>query len=433
MLTSDQLHELAIQAGKVGAAKDTSAATELLTILLNAEDSNFAALDLGDLKNVMQIAALLAELGDNRAIGTLFGRCLAAMQALDERPPAAEFILPLYNLRATYLIAGASKEANELLGPIVEAASHADTLSDQAMRVLMELLPEFEASGYPDAAVILYRPVYRTLMFSAQLEWSSKLMVATRMGRLQLANGQVGDAVQTYEQALAQADAEATGDLDGSRMTLWYLIAEAKTRGDDPAGVEQAYETAKSLAEASDDPESREAGVIYHNLAGFWLSKNRRDRYAEAVALTQRALAIAETLGARQTSEYAGGLGQVANLKAGLGEAAEAQKYYDACFAAFSEASDTDPSDVADFRDDEGRFRLEAGQPEQAAESFVAAREIRDRIPATPRDKLADTHGWVGVANFESGNFAAASAAFRRALDLRMDQPPGAVAPGGPL
>lgn len=430
MLTSDQLSGLVTQAGKVGAAKDGPAAEELLAVLLNAEDSDFAAFDLDDLKNVMAIALLLFKLGDLGRIVAVFGRCINAMQALEVKPAPADFIVPLYNLRAFYLTGGAAAEANQLLNPILNAARQADSLPDGAIRALTDLLQQVEASGLNGPAVDLYRPVYATLMASTETGWTAKLEAVARMGRLHIANGQPGDAVRIYELVLGQCEADTTGDVVGVRMLLWNLIGEAKLRADDSEGVEQAYEMAKSIAENSGNPESQVAGVIYRNLAAFWFGKSRRDRYPEAVALTLRALSIAEKLGEQQTSRYASGLGLIAKLNAGLGETAEAQRYYKACFAAFAAADDTDPSDVASFRVDEGMFLLEAGQAGDAVASFLAAREIRDAIPGSPRDELAEANGWTGVAHFENGNFADASAAFRHALDLRMNRWKDAAAQG---
>jgi tetratricopeptide (TPR) repeat protein len=377
----------------------------------------------------MQVAALLADFADARLFAFFFTRSINAMQALSEPPPAVDYIAPVYNLGEAYRASGATRERNQLMGQLVELVRGVDTVPVEAMRALLTLLPEFEQAGYAEAAVVLHLPVYRTVTGSPSLAWDTRLATIARMGRLYLANGQSEEAVRIYEQALGHAQARGSSAPDAATapMTLWYLIAEAKGRGGDRAGEMHAYETARALAEAGSDPDSGAAGAIYHNLAGCCLRNGMRDRYEEAESLTRRALAIEERSAGRNTSAYAGGLGQIANLRAGMGRHDEAQDDYDACFAAFEAAEDSRPSDIADFREDEGKSRLEAGQPERAAESFAVAREIRAGLQGLARDRLADSDAWVGIAHFESGNFAEAVRMFRGALALRMAQPPQAA------
>jgi len=437
-VTSEQLRELTTEAHAVSAAGDADAANDVLARLAEIGDPEFEAFGLDDLKLVMQAASVLGQVGDTWSIGNLFARSINAMRKFDVA--AAEYITPLYNLRAAYVVSGDSDEANRLLGHIVDAARHSDIVSVDAIQALNELLPGFENAGYSEAAATLYRPIYETVVANAQLDWHTKAEAAARYGRLELADGRPADAVKTYEKTLHLLDAadsepgaaDSEPDAAYARMMLWYLTAEAHSRGGSPDAAERAYEIASSIAEGSDDPDSQEAGVIYHNLAGFWFVNKRRDRYPDGVALTRRSLAIAERLGARDTSDYAGRLGQLANLHAELGETAAAQRYFDDCFATFATAQDTDPADVADYRDDEGKFRLWSGQADRAAASFSTAREIRGAIAGFPPDKLADSYGWLGVAHFEHGDFSSASEAFREAIQLRLDQMDPDAHAGGP-
>jgi tetratricopeptide (TPR) repeat protein len=420
-VTSKELHDLSTEADAVCAAGDVANANRLLVRLAEIGDPQFDVFGLDELRLVMRTAVLLGQIADTRLVAAPFARSINAMQRFDR--PAAEYIAPLYNLRAAYLASGTNDEANRLLPHIVEAARHAGIVSVDAMASLSELIPGFESAGYSEAAATLFRPIYETVSADTRIGWPAKVQVSARYGRLQLADGRPADAVETYRKTLEGLDA-ATSDADAAyaRLALWNLTAEAHQRGNSLQAAEHAYETAISIADGSGIQDSQEAGVIYHNLAGLWLANSRRDRYPEAVALTRRSLGVADRLGERETSSYAAGLGQLANLYAGLGEPAAAQQSFDECFATFAAAADTDPADVADYRDDEGKFRLSSGQPESAAVSFAAVCEIRGGIAGLPRDKLSDSYGWLGVARFEHGDFLAASAAFREAIQLRLDQ-----------
>ena len=418
-MKSEQLRELTAKAQTLRADGDAEVANGVLARLTEIGDSDFEAFGLDDLRLVIKIASALGSVGDARLFGNLLSRSINAMNKFEVA--AAEFIIPLYNLRAAYVALGARDEANRLLGQIVEAARRSDTVSMDTMGALTDLLPAFEKSGYSEAAAALYRPVYETVVAMAQQDWGTKAQVAARYAGLALADGRPADAVKTYEKTLKLLDAEGSGsDSAHTRMLLLNLTAQAHSRGGSLDAAERAYKTAISIAEASDDPDSREAGIVYHNLAGFWFVNKRRDHYTDAVTLTKRSLAIAERLGAHDSSEYAGQLRQLANLHAELGETAAAQRYFDDCFATFAAAQDTNPADVADFRDNEGWFRLWSGQADRAAASFSTAREIRGAIPGIPPDKLADSCGRLGVAQFEQGDFSSANEAFREAIQLRL-------------
>lgn len=414
-LTRERLPSLLEEAGRI--AGDADAANALLSGLAQAAEEDYAALDLDGLKDVMQIAALLGQVGAPHLIGELFVRCLNTMQTIGVE--AGEYILPLFNLRAAYLMVGADEEASNLLSTIVDAARNAEAVSTPTLRALLELLPAFESSGYTEAAAALYRPVFLSLQSNPEVEWAARIEAAARFGRLLLADNNPADAVSVYQDVLSalDGDAEVTKEnADGLRMSLLTLTALAQVKADNADAAQQAYEAAVALAESGPAPDSREAGILYHNLAGFWLGNSSVDRYPQAVELTERSLQISREQGDAHTADHAGGLGQMAILKAGLGNVDGAREYFQACFETFSLAEDTQPADVADYREDEARCLLDAGLIRDAYESLVIARNIRAGIEGLSANKLADTEAWVGITQFELGEFEAAIDSFQSAL-----------------
>ena len=234
MLTGEQLIELAARATQVRSAGDSQAAATLLSTLLQAPDADYAGFTLSDVENVMQIAAQLAELGDMQMINSLYARCCNTIHALDVGPE--HLILPLYNLRASHLMMGATEEANKLLGRIVEVAQSSGIVPLPAMQTLVELVPLFEDAGYLNEAVILYRPVCLTLVADAQVDWQAKLKSAVRLARLFLSDGHPDKAVTTYEWYRAQMEASSAApvaEFDNNCITLWNLIAQARLQAED--------------------------------------------------------------------------------------------------------------------------------------------------------------------------------------------------------
>lgn len=420
-LTHESLLNLVDEAGRV--ADDVNAANALLAGLMQATDEDYAALALDDLKLVMQIAALLFDAGEPRHIGTLFVRCVNAMQTIGAA--AGEYILPLFNLRACYLKVGANGDANSLLSSIVDAARNADTVSMPTIGALLDLLPSFEKAGYTEAAAALYRPVFLSVQSSPDTEWDTRTQAAARYGRLLLADHKSADALSVYQDVLSSLDGDADiakERADNLRMSLLALTAEAHIKAGNMEAAEQAYQAAISLAEAGPTPDSQEAGILCHNLAGLWLSRFAKERYPQAIALAERALKISRDKCNTHTADHAGRLGQMAILKARLGDAESAREYFNACFETFSLAEDTQPVDVANYRDDEARCLLDAGRIRDALDSLVVARNIRAGIDGLSVSELADSEAWIGITQIELGEYEAASDSLRSAVTRRLSE-----------
>lgn len=102
----------------------------------------------------------------------------------------------------------------------------------------------------------------------------------------------------------------------------------------------------------------------------------------------------------------------MANLKAGLGDVDSAREYFQACFETFSLAVDTQPEDVADYRDEEARCLLDAGHLREALDTLGIARDIRAGIDGLSASKLADSEARPGDRNLAESLLELAKSAF---------------------
>ncbi len=393
-------------------ADDGAAANALLLEIMQAGDAEFAALSYEALKDVMQIASLVAEAADPAHLIAVFSRCLGAMQNIGL--PAAEYILPLFNLRVSHLKAGANDRANQLLDELVEAAKHSGAVSAPTARALMELVPAFQEHGYHESAAELYRPVWLTFVESDESGWETRVASTGLFSRLLTTANRSGAAVEVLGHVLAQLDEHQPAADADYRMTLQTMMAQACDASGETDAAEAAHIHAVAAAERSSDPDSREAGILYHNLGGWWFKQGNTEQFPRAIELTERAVRISERIGvSKNPIEYAASRGQLGGLRACVGQIDEACADFDACFAAFAQAADANPEDIADYRMDEGKAMLDAQVLDRAAHAFQCAKQLRleagDDLPA-------NLEAWIGATAFELGNFTAANEAHREVI-----------------
>src|SRR5207245_4873337 len=98
---------------------------------------------------------------------------------------------------------------------------------------------------------------------------------------------------------------------DDERMALLFLMGGAAKAAGDLAEAQSLLEQARGIAERT-QPNTGQAGAVYHTLATVYL--DRRERYDEAETLLERASAIAATTSGTNSAEYAGSRAQLAVL-----------------------------------------------------------------------------------------------------------------------
>jgi tetratricopeptide (TPR) repeat protein len=246
---------------------------------------------------------------------------------------------------------------------------------------------------------------------------SERLACTACYVRLLLAAGDAQRAQDACQTALAGVSADEDSRI---KVVLYCLKAKSAAAAGDAASACEAHQQAVAMAQASADPDSAEAGAAYHNLAGFIMNYRLADRYEEGLGLIERALRISTASGRSQSAEHAVGQAQQAVLRGRLGDIDGARAAFDASFRTFADGAHEDPNDVAAWREYEAEVLLDAGLVAEALTALRHARSLRESLSEVTAATLADADAWLGVAHFEQGDFAASSAHFRCALELRL-------------
>ena len=167
-------------------------------------------------------------------------------------------------------------------------------------------------------------------------------------------------------------------------MTLLFLMGGAARAVGDFAEAQSLLENARNAAERA-QPESREAGVVYHALATFYL--DRQIRFDEAKGLLEHASTIAVETAGHNSTEYAGSLAQLAVLLDTKGEFDRAVSLYREAFRVYDAAHVPKPGEHADFLTDAAGLYLRLNHAEDA----LAAYKQRISCEITSRSRQIDT------------------------------------------
>ena len=398
-------------------------ASELLTI----DDQWLATADIASARSLLEIAGILLPTGRFDPIEQLFGKATRALWNHPQRS-VADLFLPLNNLAAFYEHKGDYRARNAVTSRIVEMAEQLDTPADAAtLQVFLTLAPLYASAGSPKAAAILYRQVHRQVMSAPEISADTRAVATAKYGNALVADGQAGTALTMCTASLAALEAQP-GLTDVRRLELLGLMANAARANDDLNEAEALLERARDLAKQTAERDSLSARAIYHNLATLYLERGRHDRYDEAERLLEHCAGIIARAGGSQSDDYAGTLGQLANVVVAKGELERAEPLFRRSFRAYESAQDANPAVFADFLASAGFMYLRLHRPSEAVPVFRRARELQLSIPGASPVTLATTGSNLALACFESGELAEAVQYYREAIAIRHRKPDPATA-----
>ena len=386
--------------------------------LLAIDDQWLATAEIASARSILEIAGILLPTGRFDPVEQLFGKAIRALWNHPQRA-VADLFLPLNNLAAFYEHKGDYRARGAVTSRIVEMAEQLAAPIDAAtVRVFLELAQLYTADGQPKAAAILYRQIHRQAMMTPEYSADTRALVSAKYGNALVADGQAGAALAMYETSLAALETQP-GLTDERRFELLGLMANAARVKGDLAGTETLLERARDLAERSDESDTMAARAVYHNLASLYVERGRRDRYDEAERLLEHNAAIIAQASGRENADYAGTLGQIANVVDAKGELERAEPLFRESFRAYESARDTKPGEFADFLTDAGFLYLRLQRPDEAVAVFRRARELRTSIPGLSPVARATTVSNLALACFESGALPEAVQWYREAIEVR--------------
>jgi tetratricopeptide (TPR) repeat protein len=288
--------------------------------------------------------------------------------------------------------------------------------------VFVELAQMYAGAGHPKAAAILYRQIHRQAMTTPEFASDTRVLLTAKYGNALVADGQADAALAMYKASLARLEAQPGLDDEGRLKMLGFAANAARAKGD-LAEAEALLERARDLAERSDERDSMGARAVYHNLASLYLERGRRDRYDEAERLLEHNAAIIARASGRESADYAGTLGQLANVVEVKGELERAEPLFRESFRAYESARDAKPEEFADFLTGAGFVYLRLHRPAEAVAVFRRARDLRAAIPGLGPVALANTVSHLALACFESGALPEAIQWYREAIEVRHGNP----------
>jgi len=409
--TIDVLTERAKAAVRTRAVEEVDAiAREMLSI----DDDTLKATNIGPVRDFWQIPSMLIETQQFALLEPLF---VKAYGVLSNHPQAElrDIFIPLNNLAALYEQSGAYQSRDEVNSLIVNMADRLTApIDEKTATVFANLGRLYEDAGHPKAVSILYRCLHQ-YAFTNPLNSDLCVSIAHTFGKALAQDGHLQDVLDMYRASLAMIEAKPDF-IEDQRMTLNLLIGKAAEAAGDIPAARSALEQAKSIAERT-QPDSREAGVVYHTLAMRYL--NGRERYDEAEKLLEHAASIASAIEGDSSVEYAGSLAQLAILLDAKGDTDRALSLFQDAFSIFEAAPALKPDEHAAFLADAGTLNLRLGRYGDAAAAYRRAHQIWQAHPGVTSSMLANTLGKLATAEFELGEFPDAIAHYRQAIHLR--------------
>jgi tetratricopeptide (TPR) repeat protein len=389
----------------------------ILEEVLSIEDGCLDAADIGVVRNILEIAGTLIPSGRFPRLEQVYAKAIAAL-AKHRQAVIADTFLPLNNLAALYNQAGAYRQRDEInLLIIAKADTLTEPIDDTTAKVLLSLAQLYKSVGNAKAVAVLLRPVHRYTL-SNPISPDTRLNIVQSFGGALATAGRQRETLDVYRESLAAMEG-SPGFTDEQRMTLLFLMGGAARSIGENAEAQSLFEKAKDVAERT-QPDSQEAGVVYHTLATLYM--DRRMQYDEAESLLEHSSAIAARTAGASSAEYAGSLAQRAVLLEIKGEFDGAVAFYREAFRVYDAALAPKPAEYADFLTDAGGLYLRLGRAGDAATVYQRAYQLRQSLPDIDRSMLADTIANLATAYFESDDLPEAITYYRQAVDLRYHQ-----------
>jgi tetratricopeptide (TPR) repeat protein len=401
-------------------------ALQLADVLLGVDDAALAAGDPATVRDLLDAAGMVVEA---RELASAEQLLVKGINALSSNPRATEvdLLIPLSNLMSVYDQGGDPSRRDQIGAMIGGLAERIDApLPRNAMLVFLQLGRIYSGAGQMVAALVMYGQVHRYMTGLAESDPETLYGWLLHYGAALRTGGRYDEAVEVCRQALATLDRLPDADR-ADAIEIHLTIAAAATAKGDRTAAEQALEDAVRTAEAEVDDtapagsrEQAAAGAAYHNLATLYLEQGYADRYPRAEELVRRSLAIVLRSGRAGSAEHAGELGHLGVIAEKRGDVEAAERAYLEAIEIYERAPDTPPGDFSDFLTDLGLLRLTRGRAADAVPPLRRAAELREATAGESAVRRANALSNLATAHFESGDLAAASRDYARAVDLRL-------------
>ena len=387
--------------------------------LISLDDDELGRAEPAIIHDILATAPSLAAIGDLQRVEQLLRKGVRTL-SINPRATQVDLIVPLYNLMAVYDQTGhydLRTQVGTAIGSIAERLD--EPLTSSAATALLQFGRLLKESENINSTLVMYRSVHRYMTTSPDIEPESLISWLQTYTQALLAGERYTEVITVCGEALEIADS-------GKEIEFLGALANAAARTQAIATAEDALERAVALAEAmessggfADRRTEAAAGAAYHNLAVHLATHKQADRDERSEYLMQRALAIVLRQGGAGSAEHAGALGQLAVITEARGDLDAADRLYAESIDIYETAVDTDRVEFSNFATDLGLMRLRRGRPSDAVAPLRRAAELRDGASAETPLRRADAASNLATAYFESGDLAAASLEYTRALDLR--------------
>jgi tetratricopeptide (TPR) repeat protein len=200
------------------------------------------------------------------------------------------------------------------------------------------------------------------------------------------------------------------------RMALLFLRGSSAKAAGELIEAEKALKLAEAVADRT-QPDSPDAGVVYHTLATLYL--DLRHHYDEAERLLEHAAKIAAKTVGQTSAEYAGSLAQLAVVVDAKGDPERAESLYREAFRVYEAAPVPKPAEHADFLTDAGGLYLRLHRYDDSLATYLQAYSLRKSIPNLSTSVRANTIANLATAYFELGDLPEAIRYYREAVNMR--------------
>jgi tetratricopeptide (TPR) repeat protein len=335
---------------------------------------------------VLEAATALVSVGEPRRVEDLF---LQAKRILEAASDARidDHLLLWRNVGGFYEAHGAIAHRNQTMALIGQAAEHyTGPLERRGADVFLDMALAYRRGGQVEPMLTMLRQVHRhrSSDASAPADRLSWLQVYAQM---LLEANRTEDAISVLEQGAALAHEVHEDESEASMLNTGATILAS--RGDQ-AGALGMLERARKVIDSNPRlGETQLAAAVLHNHVGRLLALRDPTRYVEAIALSERAIAILQRLGHTESDDYAYALYHRAVLAEFSGDwTGAARGYTDA--AAIAQVA---PLDAAEWLSLAGRAWIEVEAFDPAAECYLGA--IRRRVGATADTATGRNEGAV--------------------------------------
>ena len=179
--------------------------------------------------------------------------------------------------------------------------------------------------------------------------------------------------------------------------------------------AEKAYLAAVTKAEALGATDPRLASTL-SNLAGLFRDKGR---YAEAVGMYHRSVAIYQVTDGRKSPEASGVLNNLALTYTLQGRYSAAEVLYQEALANLAESLPAQHADVASTLSNLGLLHLKQGRYTKAETLYRQALTMRENLLGPDHPQVGDSLNDVASALFGRAHLAEAEVLFLRSLAIR--------------